>query len=121
MMSVSVIIEASASGIITQPAAATMPRSVVSWLTWVTASLPEVWAGNGAMAASRQPVVRRNRFMFVTSFDAKETLQVQAKSARRGSLRSGNPIERFVILRQAQDDRSLFVSFRHAIILARDP
>src|SRR5450631_1727885 len=63
MMSVSVIIEANASGIITQPAAATMPRRVVSLLISVVASLPEVWASTGAMAASRQPVVRRNRFM----------------------------------------------------------
>src|SRR5882757_4972515 len=57
MMSVTVTMEAAASGTITQPAAATMPSREVSLLIWAIASLPEVWARAGAM------VVRRNRFM----------------------------------------------------------
>src|SRR5450631_3565364 len=64
MMSVSAIIDASASGIITQPAAATMPSSVVSLLTSVTASLlPAVWASAGPIAAKRHPAERKSRFM----------------------------------------------------------
>jgi len=95
--------EAAASGTITQPAAATHAEQRGSCSLGHCVITGLVWARPG-MAASRHPVVSRNRFMRLYVFDAKTTPTGFNRSRQgRGSIKS-LPKQRPILEKEPDND-----------------